>query len=368
MTYNDNEIAIYLFCAQLYRTGTTPLTILEWNAVVKSLANHNLQPKELLKLTPSELLSILTYASEQQKPRIARKIDARKKLGISTLELEEMTHKGYGIMFRTEMPAKIKKLTQHYLPAFFYFAGDPNILSQPLLGVVGARNATDEELSQTAVIVEETVPKGMAIISGGAKGVDTVAVETALKQGGKAIIFPADGLARWVKKREIRSYIMNNQLLIMSTQRLEAPFSGAYAMQRNKFIHAPSNAVLVASSKISGAKSSGTWEGVQENIKNRWSPIFVLGKSEGVLRLLEEGHAKPFSSIKDFYINNHNFPLQKVHFEEKIKALITLAEKNELDRKTIEQTFLSMLEQHFEKENKQKSNDKHEEQLTIWNS
>ena len=37
-------------------------------------------------------------------------------------------------------------------------------------------------------------------------------------------------------------------------------------MLRNRYIHAPSDAVLVASSKISGSKSSGTWEGVVENL------------------------------------------------------------------------------------------------------
>lgn len=87
------------------------------------------------------------------------------------------------------------------------------------VGVVGARNANSEELLQIANISREEVQHGIVVISGGAKGVDTTAVEAALLNGGKAIVFPSEGLAKWVKRSDIRQYIMNGQLLLMSTQR-----------------------------------------------------------------------------------------------------------------------------------------------------
>ena len=51
MTFTNNEIATYLLCAQLPQTKTTPLTILEWNAIVKSLGEHQLQPETLLTMS-----------------------------------------------------------------------------------------------------------------------------------------------------------------------------------------------------------------------------------------------------------------------------------------------------------------------------
>jgi DNA processing protein len=132
------------------------------------------------------------------------------------LELEEIVHQGYGIMFRSHMPKRLKKLTQKYIPAFFYYAGDLSILEQPTLGIVAARDAKVEELSQTAIIATEEVAHGVVIISGGAKGVDTTAVEAALQNSGKAVVFPSEGLTKWVKKSDIRQYNISGQLLLIS--------------------------------------------------------------------------------------------------------------------------------------------------------
>ncbi|MDF0728909.1 DNA-processing protein DprA [Cytobacillus sp. S13-E01] len=374
MQFTNNEIATYLFCAQLAQTKTTPLTILEWNAVVKSLSEQKMQPEALFKITPSELLKALTKATEAQKVKIVKKIEARQKLGISMLELKEVVHQGYGIMFRSQMPNCLKKLTQKFIPAFFYYVGDASILSHRTLGVVGARDANDDELSQTAEIAKEAVLNGVVIISGGARGVDTTAVEASLENGGKAIVFPADGLSKWVKKSAIRNYVLKGQLLLMSSQRLDAPFSGSYAMQRNKFIHAPSNAVLVASSKISGKKSSGTWEGVMENIKHQWSPLYVLGKSEGVEKLKAEGNAKEFSSFEDIFImqseptKNNN----QTEIDEKMISLIKLAITKGLDKEIIEKKFLEISAKYYNNKQDSKQDNEREgqdivaqEQLTL---
>jgi DNA processing protein len=353
MQFTNNEIATYLFCAQLSQTKTTPLTILEWNSVVKSLSEQKQQPEALLSMTSSELLNALTQATDAQKSKILKKVAARQKLGISMLELEDIVQQGYNIMFRQHMPPRLKKLTQKFLPAFFYYAGDPLILSHRTLGVVGARNANDEELLETTKIAREAVTHGVVINSGGARGVDMTAVEAALQNGGKAVLFPVEGLAKWVKKREIRQYIMNGQLLLMSTQRLDAPFSPSFAMQRNKFIHASSDAVLVASSKISGAKSSGTWEGVLENIKMQWSPIYVIGESEGVQRLTAEGHAKYFQSFEDIYklsAPSKQLEEDKNNINFKIKELIQLAAGEGMEKETIEKIFIELLEQYYTEE------------------
>ena len=351
MPFTDNEIATYLLCAQLPQTKTNPLTILEWNVVVKSLGEHQLQPEILLTMSPSELLNVLTQATASQKIKILEKVEARQNLGISMFELEEFTRQGFGVLFRSQMPKRLKKLTQKFLPPFFYYAGNPDILSHQTLGVVGARNANSEDLLQTANIASEAAQNGIVIISGGAKGVDTTAVEAALENNGKAVIFPSEGLTKWVKRSEIRQYILNEQLLLMSTQKLDAPFSGRYAMLRNRYIHAPSDAVLVASSKISGSKTSGTWEGVVENLKQQWSPLYIIGKSEGVLRLLAEKHAKQYTSLEAIFNKSCPTKLENASdFAEQVKELIKSALEEGYDRSIIKKTFSEQLAKSFESE------------------
>ncbi|MDQ0205233.1 DNA-processing protein DprA [Alkalicoccobacillus murimartini] len=342
MKFSNNEIATYLFCAQLAQTKTTPLTIIEWNTVVKSLSEQEMQPEILFKINSKELFTLLTQATEAQKDRIIKKVIARQKLGLSMIELQEIVNQGYGIMFRSQMPARLKKLTQKFLPSFFYYAGDPSILLGSTMGVVGARDANETELLKTVEVAKESALNGIVIISGGARGIDTTAVEANLKNGGKAVIFPAEGLAKWVKKSTIRDYILNGKLLLMSTQRLNASFTGHYAMQRNKYIHAPSDALLIASSKISGQKLSGTWEGVLENLKYKWSPLFVIGSSEGVVKLEYEGKARRFSSIKEIYNEKNNEFINSADLEDELAQLVKKFVSLGLDKESLTKKFMEV--------------------------
>lgn len=340
MQFSNNEIATYLFCAPLTQTKTIPLTIIEWNIIVKSLRSQSLQPESLFKISLSELENVLNDATSIQKKRILKKIENRQQLGLSMFELENINNQGYGIMFRSQMPVRLKKLTAKFLPPFFYYAGDPSILQNNILGVVGAREANKEELQETSAISQQAASEGVVIASGGAKGIDTCAVESTLNHGGKAIIFPAEGLEKWIKKHTIRNYISNKQLLLMSTQKLNASFTGYYAMNRNKYIHASSDAVLIASSKISGSKKSGTWEGVLENIKYKWSNLYVIGDSEGVEKLKIENLAQPFSNVASIYNeNNSNTDESVSEINEKIVSLVKLAQSKGVDKKILDDKF-----------------------------
>jgi len=221
-------------------------------------------------------------------------------------------------------------------------------LSHRTLGVVGARDANNVELQQTAEISKKAASYGVVIVSGGARGIDTIAVEATLENGGKAIIFPSEGLTKWVKKSNIRNHISNGNLLLMSAQKLDAPFSGSYAMQRNKFIHAPSDAVVVSSSKISGKKSSGTWEGVIENLKNKWSPLFVIGNSEGVEKLKTEGLAREFTSFEQIFKQDMSQENQSIpDIDDQILSLIKLASVKGLDKDTITKKFMDISAEYY---------------------
>lgn len=304
MPFSNNERATYLFCALLPHTKTTAFSILEWNATVKSLSQNNLEPEFLLKCSPSELMNVLNEATTSQKTKIIKKVEKRQKLGFSMIELEEALNQGYNVVFRSNMPKRLKKLTLNQRPAFYYYIGDLNILnSTHAISVVGARDALPEELNKVQSICEDAANNDVLVISGGARGVDSTATNAALKAGGKAVIFPSDGLSLWSRNKEARQYIQNGQLLIMSTQPINARFTGSYAMQRNKFIHSTGDVTLVASSKLSSAKKSGTWEGVLENLKFKWSSLYVVGSSEGVEKLKSENSAVEFKSIKEVFFS-----------------------------------------------------------------
>ena len=299
--YNENQKATYLFCAKFQNVNTPPLTILEWNELILRLKQSNLEPKDLLKMTANEISTILLDSKKQN--NIFKKIESRQKLGFSMMELDQLSNQGYKIMFRQNMPKRMKeKIDSKNLPPFFYLLGDTSIFTYLALGVVGSRDASKEEIKETENIGNQAAKEGIIIVSGGARGIDETAVNSCLNNGGKAIVFPSEGLESWIKRKEIRKYINNNQLLLISAQHISARFTGAYAMQRNKYIHTTAHAVLVASAKVhlpGKDNLSGTWSGVMENVNAKWTPIFVKGDSEGVKILLTKDYAKPLDSLED---------------------------------------------------------------------
>ncbi|MEO4054463.1 DNA-processing protein DprA [Solibacillus sp. CAU 1738] len=302
MTFSKSEVATYLFSAALPSTKTLALTIIEWNMLVKALANNNMYPESLLHLSENELSQILSDCSKIQKDRIIKKVTARKQLGIAMVELEDLANQGYNVIFRSQMPKRLKKLELKIRPAFYYSVGDINILnSKHTLSVVGSRNAKKEELMQVEEICKQAAHHNIVVISGGAAGVDSTATTAALDNGGRVVIFPSTGIGQLIKNKANRQYVQNGQLLIMSTEPVYARFTGRYAMQRNKFIHSTGDAVLVGASQISSNKKSGTWEGVMENINAKWSPLYTIGQSEGVLELLNLNKAEAFTSLHNIY-------------------------------------------------------------------
>ena len=65
--------------------------------------------------------------------------------------------------------------------------GNPELLRMPLASVIGTRQPSDQGIARTRRITKLLVEQGFGIVSGLAKGIDTVAHETALELGGSTI-------------------------------------------------------------------------------------------------------------------------------------------------------------------------------------
>ena len=128
------------------------------------------------------------------------------------------------------------------------------------------------------------------MFSGGARGVDRVAVDGALNAGGLGVAVLADSLEDAIKRRETREHVLNGRLTTVTPLHPSAKFSVAAAMGRNKLIYALASwAVVVASNLDTG----GTWAGATENLEYRWVPLFVRdgGVCEGNRALIARGAA-----------------------------------------------------------------------------
>lgn len=69
-------------------------------------------------------------------------------------------------------------------PAMFFVAGSRALLSADSVGVVGSRDVDDEATSFAHEVAAEAVGRGLAIVSGGARGIDLESMRAALDAGG----------------------------------------------------------------------------------------------------------------------------------------------------------------------------------------
>lgn len=90
-----------------------------------------------------------------------------------------------------QWPAAFEELPNP--PERIYGVGDPGVLSEPSVSVVGARRATPYGLAIAEMSARVAVECGVAVVSGGAMGCDSAAGAAALSAGGRTVVVSGCG-------------------------------------------------------------------------------------------------------------------------------------------------------------------------------
>lgn len=118
-------------------------------------------------------------------------------------------------LFDPQYPSLLKEI---YQPPWALFAkGDLSLLEkEPKLAVVGSRQATPYGQRAIRLLLPQLIDKGIVIVSGLAKGIDTLAHEATINNGGKTVAVIAGGLYHIYPKENMRLALqmMQNQLII----------------------------------------------------------------------------------------------------------------------------------------------------------
>lgn len=153
-----------------------------------------------------------------------------------------------------EFPARLRNIPDP--PLILYYRGVlPDLSERPAIGVVGTRKATGYGLHQAELISEQLVQQGAVVVSGGADGVDTAALSSAIKAGGATVAVLGSGVDVVYPRTNRRLFtdILENGCLISEYQPGAAPISWHFPA-RNRIISGISNGVLVVEApKKSGA-------------------------------------------------------------------------------------------------------------------
>ena len=290
--------AILLLCAsfgQNRQTEPHPLTLGEYNSLAGWLRENQMRPRNLLSPTGLNVLQEIPGSGID----FDRVVALLQRGVMLSFAVEKWTNQGLWILGRSDSqyPKRLKQILQHLAPAILYGIGNIKLLSQGGLAIVGSRDVDAEGLDRTQRIAQTCAEQEMQVVSGGARGVDTAAMLSALEAGGMAIGVLADSLAKAAVAGKYRAAIKEGRLTLVSACDPNAGFNVGNAMARNKYIYALADRALVISCSVG---TGGTWAGAVEAIeKIKEIPVFVRiddAVPEGNRQLLKRG-AKPLPAI-----------------------------------------------------------------------
>ena len=264
---NDRSTAIAVLCSHLCAgEGVSPLEPKEYSAFAALLRSRQLDPEAVLRFGKQDFMQALDMTDEQAE-RFLRLLDRSASLSFELSKYESM---GITVLTRADAayPKKLKEKLGNACPPLFYAAGDPAIAARSAIGFVGSRSTGDSDILFVQSAVRNVLRNGHVIVSGGAKGCDSIAEEAALDAGGAAIAYLSDSMLRKLRNAKTLQAVQQGALLLLAVAKPDAGFNTGIAMMRNKYIYAQSDATLIVKSDYN---KGGTWSGATENLRNRWA-------------------------------------------------------------------------------------------------
>ncbi len=181
-------------------------------------------------------------------------------------------------------PQKLRRRLGLDCPGVLWTKGDLSFLEKPMIALVGSRDILPDNQSFAREVGRQAALQGYILVSGNARGADRAAQNACLDADGQVISVIADDLSGVQPRRNV---------LYISLEDFDAPFSAQRALSRNRVIHAMAEKTFVAQCS---AGKGGTWDGSLKNLKGNWSPLFCFDDgSEGIRQLICMG-AEPVTA------------------------------------------------------------------------
>ncbi len=153
----------------------------------------------------------------------------------------------------TNYPPQLKEIADP--PAVLYLQGDPDLLHNTQIAIVGSRNPTPPGQENAWQFATSLAHTGLTITSGLALGVDGAAHKGALQNGGTTIAVTATGLDRvYPARHRTLAHEIAEKGLIISEMPIGTPPKPQYFPRRNRIISGLSAGILV----VEAARNSGS--------------------------------------------------------------------------------------------------------------
>ncbi len=243
-------------------------------------------------------------------------------------------------LWDAEYPSLLKKIYDP--PLLLYTKGIFSDKDNYSIAAVGTRNPTNYGKVQTERIISELALQGITIVSGLARGIDSIAHQTALKNGSRTIAVIGSGLdvVYPPENKNLFNKISENGLIISEYPLGTKPDAQNFP-RRNRIISGLSLGVIVFETAINGGAMQTAHFALDQNREVFAIPGNLgVRQSEGTNLLIQKGEAELLINAEDV-LNELQLKLRPVIgknipqpekdlnvFEEKI--FIALKENGEL--------------------------------------
>lgn len=250
------------------------------------------QPSALLEMTSQQIESVGIERRLAEKihfllgtaEKVGERLGFFEKQGISFLQ---MTDEAY--------PETLIRRLQSDSPPLLYYIGNAALLSRDGISLTGSRDLDSESARFAEEVGRQAAALGYTLISGGARGADTIAADAAVKGGGSIVLYLSCDLLKVATRPEMKKLLSAGRAVLCMAQNPTAPFTSYGALSRNQYIYLSSVASFVAASK---AGRGGSYNGAAQNVKRGMVPTFVYMRSDGNRELASLG-AHPLEDMPD---------------------------------------------------------------------
>ncbi len=273
---NVDTMTVLVLASRLGDRQRPSLPVGAWHTLVAALGDAELSPDDLFGLR--ETLTDMPAIDEDMARRLETLIDSA---GAVAFEYEELRRKGVTAIGigDEEYPPRLRDLLGPAAPPLLFSVGESSLLAAGGVAIVGSRDVDPDGAEVAQAIARVAVSLGLPVVSGGARGVDQLAMNAAYMAGGSVVGVLADSLLARIRKPDTLRALDTGNTCLVTQQHPESGFGAAAAMSRNKIVYGLSNlTVVVATAEGSG----GTWAGATEALKRGYGRVAVWrGPGEG---------------------------------------------------------------------------------------
>lgn len=221
--------------------------------------------------------------------------------GDAFLQMKAYEKRGYRVLLPEEKywPTALHKLGDQE-PLFLFTKGTRELLNRKKVAVAGSRKIEYQTANIAAQLGKKMAGEKLAMVCGGAYGVDQTAQDALLDAGGVLILIPAVEADQICARKKEAEALKKRRMILVCETLPDTPFSAQKALARNHTIYVMGRAAVVVASRRG---AGGSWHGATDCLKGGFSPVYVIDEMgrdyEGNRALIADYNVKSLDLAKN---------------------------------------------------------------------